>query len=262
MNIIRKYIKSFLILEGKGINVPFDELEDYVENDIRDYVWNNKDSIKHNKKKINIDEFENTEEFEKLKSIPEEDLFYYQITMPVASLSINIFVFNDTVEDIIKSSGMHSEVQGLHVIDINLFSEDIDYFLNFFNKNSKDERVNYVWNHLRKHITNILLHEYTHALEPREEKLRKINNYDHSIVDTKEYYSIPQELNAHSNELIYLFINHMKANNIDIPGNDEIHEAFKDEDISSFLDQLKEIGVSRKNLNLMKERVYTYFLGD
>lgn len=144
-----------------------------------------------------------------------------------------------------------------HAINIGLGVKDLAAFAQYFNPNKEHPR----WADLKDHLTEILVHEITHAMEFRAETSKRVNRYDARMIDRcrddygpeceeiyTHYYNTPVEVSAMTNEIVYQIIYNSEGA---LPSRveDALDLSIKWEEIEPYL--------TKKNKDLIRKRVYT-----
>ena len=114
---------------------------------------------------------------------------------------------------------------------------------------------------MKDHLTEILVHEITHAMEFRAETSKRANRYDERMIDRcrddygpeceeiyTHYYNTPVEVSAMTNEIVYQIIYNSEGA---LPSRveDALDLSIKWEEIEPYL--------TKKNKDLIRKRVYT-----
>ena len=150
-----------------------------------------------------------------------------------------------------------------HAINIELGVEDLAKFAQYFNPNREHPR----WADLKDHLTQILVHEITHAMEFRAEISKQTNRYDARMLDLcgdddgpecegirTQYFNTPVEVSAMTNEIVYQII---------VSSGDALPSRVEDALDLSIRWQEIEPYLTKKNKNLIRKRVYTrLYTGD
>ena len=144
-----------------------------------------------------------------------------------------------------------------HAINIQLGVEDLARFAQYFNPNREHPR----WADLKDHLTQILVHEITHAMEFRAEISKQANRYDARTVALcrddegpecrdilTRYFNTPVEVSAMTNEIVYQII---VSSGGALPSRVEgaLDLSIRWGEIEPYL--------TKKNKDLIRKRVYT-----
>ena len=210
---------------SRGIVVDPEDVAHLVD-DIRDYIWNNWNNLKHGGRTVIVEDYvtQYVNAQDELISIP------ILITMTEYETSF-IAQYDPVTEE----------------IEVSLETNSLPHLAQIFNPNIEHPR----WQELRQHLILNLVHEITHALDSKEEIRRQRNVYDRLKYEKEEdfeqrYFNTPVEVNAYTNQIlaeIYLS---------DTPYSNPEDAIFATETWQHIHDML-----SKKSKRLIKTRVFS-----